>query len=79
MELKQDKTGKGIIYEIDNLTIYVKTWGELIQECKHRLEFVRDQLDINIDKTDGLKYLQESYSEYTKDVILTEEHSEAEV
>ena len=38
-----------------------------------------DQLDINIDKTDGLKYLQESYSEYTKDVILTEEHSEAEV
>jgi hypothetical protein len=79
MELKQDKTGKGIIYEIDNLTIYVKTWGELIQECKHRLEFVRDQLNINIDKTDGLKYLQESYSEYTKDVILTEEYSEAEV
>ncbi|EGG94209.1 putative DNA mismatch repair protein [gamma proteobacterium IMCC1989] len=79
MELKQDKTGKGIIYEIDNLTIYVKTWGELIQECKHRLEFVRDQLDINIDKTDGLKYLQESYSEYTKGVILTEEHSEPEV
>jgi len=73
MELKQDKSGKGIIYEIDNLTIYVKTWGELIQECKHRLEFVRDQLDINIDKTDGLKYLQESYSEYTKDVILAEE------
>lgn len=79
MELKQDKTGKGIIYEIDNLTIYVKTWGELIQECKHRLEFVRDQLDINIDKTDGLKYLQESYSEYTKDVILAEEHSGTEV
>lgn len=79
MELKQDKTGKGIIYEIDNLTIYVKTWGELIQECKHRLEFVRDQLDINIDKTDGLKYLQESYYEYTKDVVLTEEHSETEV
>jgi len=79
MELKQDKTGKGIIYEIDNLTIYVKTWGELIQECKHRLEFVRDQLDINIDKTDGLKYLQESYSEYTKDVILTEEYSAADV
>ena len=79
MELKQDKTRKGIIYEIDNLTIYVKTWGELIQECKHRLEFVRDQLDINIDKTDGLKYLQESYYEYTKDVVLTEDYSETEV
>ena len=79
MELKQDKTGKGIVYDTENLTIYVKTWGALIQECKHRLEFVRDQLDINIDKTDGLRYLQESYSEYTKDVILEEEVAESEI
>ena len=34
---KQDKTGNGIIYDADNITITVKTWGELIQECKHRL------------------------------------------
>lgn len=75
MELKQDKTGRGVIYDAENLTIYVKTWGSLIQECKHRLEFVRKQLDLNIDKTDGLKYLQESYSEYTKDVILEKDTS----
>lgn len=73
MELKQDKTGRGIIYDTENLTIFVKTWGTLIQECKHRLEFVREQLDLNIDNSDGLKYLQESYSEYTKDVILEED------
>lgn len=79
MELKQDKTGRGIIYDADNLTIFVKTWGSLIQECKHRLEFVRKQLDLNIDKTDGLKYLQESYSEYTKDVILEHGIIEEEV
>lgn len=79
MELKQDKTGRGIIYDTDNLTIFVKTWGSLIQDCKHRLEFVRKQLDLNIDKTDGLKYLQESYSEYTKDVILEHDIIEEEV
>ena len=53
--------------------------GGLIQECKHRLEFVRKQLDINIDKTDGLRYLQKSYSKYTKDVILEEDVPEFEV
>ncbi|WP_139737236.1 ATP-binding protein [Aeromonas caviae] len=79
MELKQDKTGKGIIYDTENLTIHVKTWGELIQECKHRLEFVRAQLDVNIDSADGLKYLQESYSEYTKNVILETDESAIKV
>ncbi|WP_350594362.1 MULTISPECIES: ATP-binding protein [unclassified Pseudoalteromonas] len=77
--LKQDNKGKGIIYDADGVTIWVKTWGELIQECKHRLEFLREQLDINIDNSDGLKYLQESYSEYTKDVVLTHESEEVEV
>jgi DNA gyrase/topoisomerase IV subunit A len=77
--LKQDNKGKGIIYDADGITIWVKTWGELIQECKHRLEFIREKLDINIDNSDGLKYLQESYSEYTKDVVLTHESEELEV
>jgi hypothetical protein len=48
----------------------------LIQECKHRLEFLRKELDINVDKMDGLKYLKESYSEYTKNVIYGEEYVE---
>lgn len=79
MELKQDKTGKGIIYNTDSLTIHIKTWSELIQECKHRLEFVIKQLNINIDKTDGLKYLQDTYAEYTKNVILAEDLAETTV
>jgi len=75
----QDSKGKGIMYEAGGITIWIKTWGELIQECKHRLEFVRAQLDINIDKSDGLKYLQEQYSEYTQDVVFIEKNYEVEV
>jgi hypothetical protein len=72
VELRQDKTGKGILFDSDDLRIYVKTWGTLIQECKHRLEYLRGQLDISIDQADGLKYLQETYSKYTKDVIVND-------
>ena len=71
-ELKQDKLGKGVIYDADGITIWIKTWGELIQECKHRLEFIRSQLDINIDSSNGLSFLQKTYAEYTKGVIYDE-------
>lgn len=69
-ELKADKTGKGILYQTDNITIWVKTWSQIIQECKHRLEFVRKQLNITLDSSSGLDYLRDKYSEYTKGVIL---------
>lgn len=70
---KQDKTGQGIIYQTDNVTIQIKTWGQLIKECKHRLEFVRSHLDLDVKTTDGLQYLRENYSEYTENIILDKE------
>ncbi|MGR5298815.1 ATP-binding protein [Vibrio mediterranei] len=69
----QDKTGQGIIYQTDNVTIQIKTWGQLIKECKHRLEFVRSHLDLDVTTTDGLQYLKDNYAEYTEDVILDSE------
>ncbi|MCL2916038.1 hypothetical protein L2725_20055 [Shewanella corallii] len=71
--MKQDNEGRGIIYDADGITIWVETWGELIQECKHRLKILIGQLDINIYHSDSLKYPQESYFEYQIDVILTHE------
>ncbi|WKY58327.1 ATP-binding protein [Vibrio sp. SNU_ST1] len=71
--LERDKTGQGIFHQTDNMTIQVKTWGQLIKECKHRLEFVREHLDLDINATDGLQYLRANYSEYTEGVILDEE------
>lgn len=72
-ELKADKLGRGILYQAENITIWAKTWGQVIQECKHRLEFVRKQLNITLDSSSGLEYLREKYSEYTKGVIVDKE------
>lgn len=71
--LKADKTGQGIIHQTDNMTIQVKTWGQLIKECKHRLEFVRTHLDLEVTTTEGLQFLKSNYAEYTKDVIFDNE------
>ena len=52
------------------VVIKVKTWSEILSEAKHRLEFVRDQLNLNVDSDEGLSHLKEKYAEYTKGVIV---------
>lgn len=73
--LKPDSSGKGILYSADGITIWVKAWAEVIQECKHRLDFVSKQLNLSLDTASGLDYLQERYSDYTKGVII-DNHAE---
>lgn len=72
MELSQERYEDGVIYkttkEID-ITIWIKTWSQLIRENKHRLEFIRDKLNYNIDRADALSYLKKTYAEYTQGVV----------
>jgi hypothetical protein len=75
LELDQSNYEDGVIYKANkkiNLTIWVKTWSQLIQEAKHRLEFVKEKLNYNIDKAEALKYLKETYSEFTKGLLVEE-------
>lgn len=72
MELSQDRYEEGVIYKTAksiDLAIWVKTWSQLLQENKHRLEFVRDKLNYNIDSEDALRYLKKTYAEYTQGII----------
>ncbi|NJA04795.1 DNA mismatch repair protein [Methylococcaceae bacterium WWC4] len=73
-ERSQKGYSDGVIYQSDhtdetNITIWIKTWSEVISECKHRMEFLKSHLDYNIDANDGLKYLKDKYAEYTKGVL----------
>lgn len=74
-ELADDKQDRGILYNADGVTIWVKTWSELINECKHRHEFIRKQLDINVDSSDGLEFLRKHYADYTQGLEFDERSS----
>lgn len=69
MELSQERYENGVIYKsakpID-LTIWVKTWSQLLRENKYRLEFIREKLNYNIDREDALSYLKKTYAELTE-------------
>ncbi|MGH1430471.1 MAG: ATP-binding protein [Neptuniibacter sp.] len=76
MELENDAYEDGVIYKTSkkqDITIWLKTWSELIAENKHRLEFIRDKLNYNINKEQALDHLKKTYSEYIEGVIPEDE------
>jgi hypothetical protein len=53
----------GLIYEsLDpNITIWVKTWAQLITDNKARLQFYQESLDYKVSKAQGLGHLKAKY------------------
>ena len=50
--------------EEERITIWVKTWGQLIQSCKARLEFFQKELKYSAERDSGLAYLRKVHEKY---------------
>ena len=55
--------------EGNSVEIWVKTWAEIIAECKSRLNFVQQHLQANVDKENSLNYLKKTYAKYLTGVV----------
>ncbi len=56
---------RGLIHDGDNsVRVWVKSWAEILQECKHRLKFIRNQLQYDPDADQALAYLRITYPDY---------------
>jgi hypothetical protein len=67
----------GIVEQKGNITIGIKTWAQIIQENKARLQFFQEKLEHQVDQGTALSYLQEKYEAFLTGVI-TEEPTMAE-
>ncbi|MBC7283296.1 ATP-binding protein [Hoeflea sp.] len=56
----------------------IKTWGELIEENRARLQFFQEHLQHSADESTAIKYLQEKHSQFLEGVIVegADENSE---
>lgn len=52
--------------------IGIKTWGELIEENRARLQFFQEHLQHSADESAAIKYLQERHSQFLEGVIVEE-------
>jgi len=63
-------TGK--IHEADNVSIWVKTWAQVLEENRARLQFFQERLEYEADKGASLKHLQEHYAKFLEGVLVDE-------
>ena len=74
-KLSDDRYEQDVIYRTtvdQDITIWLKTWSQLIQENNHRLRFIRDKLNYNIDSEQALGYLKKTYAQYIEGIKVTE-------
>ena len=58
-----------LIYRKDNVSVGIKTWGELIEENRARLQFLEERLQYSAKDSAALRYLQERHPEYLEGVL----------
>jgi hypothetical protein len=73
VETRQKGKSRGQVFQSEDgsIEVWVKTWAEVLAECKSRLKFVQDHLQANVDKESALKYLKKTYEKYLSGVSET--------
>ena len=72
MEATQANRPKGIVWQAEepNITVWVKTWSEVIEQNKSRIQFFKEKLDHDPDGKEALKSVAERYSTYLSELKL---------
>jgi hypothetical protein len=53
----------------NSITVWSKTWGQLIQECEGRLHFFKKQLNYEADRESAKAYLEKAHEKYLPSCI----------
>ena len=66
----------GLVYDYKpnhNMTVWVKTWSQVINECKGRLKFFQEKLNYKVDGDSAFGYLRKTYAKYLPGCLDEEE------
>ena len=66
-------SASGVVSSKANIEVGIKTWGQIIDENKARLQFFQEKLEHQVDDEDALKHLQERYRRFLAGVVAEEE------
>jgi hypothetical protein len=70
-EVNQLNRPKGMLHQSDDpsITIWVKTWSQVISDCRARLRFFSEKLNYAPDRDASLEHLRTTYSKYLADLF----------
>ena len=63
----QPNRTKGLYLETNHSKSFVKTWAELIQDAKGRMNYLKNKLEISPQVKDGMDYLQKKHPDIHKE------------
>ena len=71
MKSRQMNRPDGMLFQSDNprITVWVRSWAQVIDAARGRLEFFRKELDYSADKLSAREHLNEVYKKYLPDVL----------
>lgn len=58
-----------LVFKDENICVGVKTWGEVIEENRARLQFFQEHLQYLADESAALRHLQERHKRFLEGVI----------
>ena len=70
-KVSQKDRANGILFqdEEQRITIWVKTWSQVVNDCKARLRFFEEKLKYTPDRDASLDHLQSTYQKYLGDLF----------
>lgn len=68
-ESRQKDRPEGVVFQsVDSsITVWAKTWSEILNDARARLHFFSQQLDYQADSDSELAYLRRAHSKYIPD------------
>jgi hypothetical protein len=76
-KISQRDRARGILFqdEEQRITIWVKTWSQIINECRARLRFFAEKLNYAPDRDSSLAHLKTTYHKYLADLFIAKAES----
>ena len=66
---RMGESESGVISSKANITVGIKTWGQVIEESKARLQFFQEKLEHQVDDESALQHLQDRYQRFLAGVV----------
>lgn len=68
---KQTDRPDGLVLSTENphMCMWVRTWAQVIDGCRSRLQFVQQRLSYMADESSGLAYLKKTHEKYLQSVL----------
>ena len=77
-KVSQKDRARGILFQDDEqrITIWVKTWSQVINDCKARLRFFEEKLNYTPDRDSSLEHLNSTYQKYLANLFAVDSESD---